>query len=588
MVMRWFLLLIVSASAVWAQFPLPMPTRPTSFPLVITNQPGTVVGWGRNDETQISIPADLTNAVQIEAGNFHSIALRATGIVQVWGWNGYGELNMPPGLSGVSQIAAGLYHNIAVKTDGSVIAWGRSDFGQTSVPPNLAQVVQAAAGFGHSVALRADGTVVVWGASYPNLDVGQANLSIPTGLSDVVQIAAHNGHTLALRANGTVAAWGRSDSGQTNVPVSLSNVVQVAAGFDHSLALKSDGTVVAWGGNEYGKSAVPSGLTNVVQISAGLRNSLALLSNGTVIAWGDNTWQGLTPPPPNLSNIIGLAAGKYAHVLALRMPAPDTPMFALETLEGSAITHNAGAVAFDATLVGLSSSSRVYVIRNNGSGDLRDIAVSTSGLGSAHFEFSVLPAFILPAGASTNFSVSFQPTIGGAQQAQLSITSNDTNNSPFVINLSGFGLGEDLDSDGDGLNDAAEFTMSSLGFDWQSSQPTLVTALYSNANRAQLFTQSQYENNRTAGQQDVIANPMAFSLYDSTSIMDLRMGGLMIQKQGTDATIVFQPQTTTDLVTLPFTNNGTPITNTVPMPGDKGFLRVGAIYVPAGDLPSGY
>ena len=103
-----------------------------------------------------------------------------------------------------------------------------------------------------------------------------------------------------------------------------------------------------------------------------------------------------------------------------------------------------------------------------------------------------------------------------------------------------------------------------------------------------LYTSSQYAENRITGvaegKSEVTSNPTAYGLYTPTSIMDLRMGGLMIQKQGTDATIVFQPQTTTDLVTLPFTNNGPPITNAIPMPGDKGFLRVGAIYVPAGDL----
>jgi hypothetical protein len=103
-----------------------------------------------------------------------------------------------------------------------------------------------------------------------------------------------------------------------------------------------------------------------------------------------------------------------------------------------------------------------------------------------------------------------------------------------------------------------------------------------------LFSSAQYEANRIAGvaegKAEVISNPTAYGLYTAASIMDLRMGGLMIQKQGTDATIVFQPQTTTDLVALPFTNNGTPITNAIPMPGDKGFLRVEAIYVPAGDL----
>lgn len=135
-------------------------------------------------------------------------------------------------------------------------------------------------------------------------------------------------------------------------------------------------------------------------------------------------------------------------------------------------------------------------------------------------------------------------------------------------------LSNTADFDGDGLSDSAEFMMRTLGFDWKVSQPDLVAALYGNANRAQLFTQSQFDNNRTVGQQDVIARPSAYDLYDSNSVMDLHMGGLMIQKQGTNATIVLQPQTTTDLATKPFTNSGPPITYTIPMPGDKEFLRV--------------
>jgi hypothetical protein len=49
----------------------------------------------------------------------------------------------------------------------------------------------------------------------------------------------------------------------------------------------------------------------------------------------------------------------------------------------------------------------------------------------------------------------------------------------------------------------------------------------------------------------------------------------MVQRQGSSAVVTFQPQTTTDL-NLPFTNNGTPITNTIPMPGNKGFIRINA------------
>ena len=102
------------------------------------------------------------------------------------------------------------------------------------------------------------------------------------------------------------------------------------------------------------------------------------------------------------------------------------------------------------------------------------------------------------------------------------------------------------------------------------------TDVRTNPSAFNLFTQAQFDSNRTAGQNDVISDPMVYGLYNSDSIMDLRMGGLMIQKQGNNATVVFQTQTTTDLATQPFTNTGTPITNTLPMAGDKGFLRIQA------------
>jgi penicillin V acylase-like amidase (Ntn superfamily)/Tol biopolymer transport system component len=251
------------------------------------------------------------------------------------------------------------------------------------------------------------------------------------------------------------------------------------------------------------------------------------------------------------------------------------PGLTVETA-GYPVMANNDTNVFPATRSGSASAAQVYTLRNAGSTVISDIVVTKSGTDSSHFLLTAPATNSLAPGQTTAFSAIFSPSSAGEKNALLSITSNHTNNSPFNVNISGLGLGENADTDSDGLNDAAEFSMSALGFDWQSNQPTLVTTLYSNANVAQLFTQSQFNGNRTAGQQDVIANPMAFGLYDSNSIMDLRMGGLMLEKQGTDGIVVFQTQTTTDLATQPFTNNGTPITNTVPMPGNKGFLRIQA------------
>jgi hypothetical protein len=49
------------------------------------------------------------------------------------------------------------------------------------------------------------------------------------------------------------------------------------------------------------------------------------------------------------------------------------------------------------------------------------------------------------------------------------------------------------DIDGDGLNDASEFQMAALGFNWQVAQTALVNTLMSNASGAGLYTTSQVQ-----------------------------------------------------------------------------------------------
>lgn len=132
------------------------------------------------------------------------------------------------------------------------------------------------------------------------------------------------------------------------------------------------------------------------------------------------------------------------------------------------------------------------------------------------------------------------------------------------------------DSDNDGLSDAAEIAMASLGFDYQEAQPNLVATLYENANIARLFTLSQYQNSRTSGQADVVSNAASYGFYTSNSIADLNLGRVTLRKQDTNAEVVLQLQTTEDLGSG-FTDHGPPITNSVPMSGGKGFVRIKAL-----------
>lgn len=91
-----------------------------------------------------------------------------------------------------------------------------------------------------------------------------------------------------------------------------------------------------------------------------------------------------------------------------------------------------------------------------------------------------------------------------------------------------------------------------------------------------LFTQTQLKENRTAGQLDVITQPELYELYTADSIMDLNLGGVMIQKQGNNVTLTLQVEKTDDLTSMPFEPYGTFLLP-VSVPGNKSFLRIRAL-----------
>ncbi len=71
---------------------------------------------------------------------------------------------------------------------------------------------------------------------------------------------------------------------------------------------------------------------------------------------------------------------------------------------------------------------------------------------------------------------------------------------------------------------------------------------------------------------------VAYGLYTTNSIMDLNLGGVMLQKNGSEVVVSVQMQTTPDLSNQAFTNHGTPVQlPPLEMPADKGFLRIRAL-----------
>lgn len=268
-----------------------------------------IVGWGFNNAGQSVAPSDLGVVVQIAAGDYHSVALRADGTVRCWGDNSFGQCDVPPLLGLIRRIDAGYNGTIALTRDGRVRCWGANGNGECDVPASLENVVQVAGGGYHNVALRADGVIVGWGWN------GHGQITTPAGIGPVKAIGAGHGHTLAVREDGTVWCWGRNDSLECDVPPTVTNVVEVSSGGFSSLARGADGTAFAWGNPGWGQSAVPPGGEVAKQVSGGHYHSMILRPDGLVLSWGGN-WEGQGVTPPGLSNVASIAAGGY-HNLAL-------------------------------------------------------------------------------------------------------------------------------------------------------------------------------------------------------------------------------------------------------------------------------
>jgi sugar lactone lactonase YvrE len=222
----------------------------------------------------------------------------------------------------------------------------------------------------------------------------------------------------------------------------------------------------------------------------------------------------------------------------IAMSFTPSPEISIEDLGGIDLSSAGEVISLGNLLTGNASASYSFVIRNVGYADLSGLSVSKNGTHSGDFALGLLGASSLGAGNSTTFTVAFSPISGGNRTIQIAVASNDIDENPVIINLAGFGLSASLDSDGDGLSDAAEYRMSSLGFDWQLAQADMVSAFQSGANTGGLYNTSQIQamnigiplisKNATSGQFEI-----SVKLQKSTNLQTFQQFSL----NATDTTI---------------------------------------------------
>jgi alpha-tubulin suppressor-like RCC1 family protein len=290
----------------------------------------------------VSVVGGFTDWIQVSAGIYHSLGVRANGTAWAWGNNTNGSLgdntttsrsspvSVVGGFTDWVQVSAGRYHSLGVRANGTAWAWGRNSSGQlgdntttsrlspVSVVGGFTDWIQVSAGGTHSLGLRANGTAWAWGYNgngrlgVNTTTSSRSPVSVVGGFTDWIQVSAGGAHSLGVRANGTAWAWGNNTNGRLgddtatarSSPVSVvggfTDWIQVSAGGDHSLGVRANGTAWAWGLNGQGRLgdntatarsspvSVVGGFTDWIQVSAGRYHSLGVRTNGTAWAWGFN------------------------------------------------------------------------------------------------------------------------------------------------------------------------------------------------------------------------------------------------------------------------------------------------------------
>ena len=107
---------------------------------------------------------------------------------------------------------------------------------------------------------------------------------------------------------------------------------------------------------------------------------------------------------------------------------------------GTELADGSSKKSFGSVKIGKASAAKTFTIKNTGKSALTGLAISKSGKNSADFTTSALAKTHLAPGASMTFKATFKPKTKGTKKASIQIKSNDPDESPFDIPVTGSGV----------------------------------------------------------------------------------------------------------------------------------------------------
>ena len=107
-----------------------------------------------------------------------------------------------------------------------------------------------------------------------------------------------------------------------------------------------------------------------------------------------------------------------------------------------------GAMQDFGSVAANSTTDLTFTIRNSGTADLTGVDVTVEGTDSTLFTVTATPDSVITPAGSTTFTVRFAPVNTGLKSATLHIASNDADENPFDLSLTGTGTPEQMIAQG--------------------------------------------------------------------------------------------------------------------------------------------
>jgi len=274
----------------------------------------------------------------MSAGCFHGVALATNGTVWAWGNDDYGQAGQGapggnrtapvrvPGLEGIIDVEAGCYHSAALRSDGLVFTWGYNGYGtlgtgdrNTRYSPVLIstpRITQLSGTYFHMLAVAHTGVLRGWGYNGDHqVNDSAGDVLTPTFIAPEISgmvaryVAAGTTASYVVYDSGEVASWGGNASGELGtgtagtgrgVPLRIANLTQVtkvSSGGSFAMLINASGALWAFGNNYYGQLGGIGGSTQypnpillsgtfVTDVETGYYNTAAKLADGTWFTTG--------------------------------------------------------------------------------------------------------------------------------------------------------------------------------------------------------------------------------------------------------------------------------------------------------------